>query len=133
VTDVVVDSGPLSMWAEADRRVLAILEATQRSGGIAFVPTVCLVESLTGRQRDAALNRVLKGARLVPLDEAGARRAAERRAVVDGDDVADPVVVATAARLTAVVVTTDPSDIGDLAAAAAPTVAVVDPRSHPGV
>lgn len=116
------------MWAAADRRVLAILDAAQRSGGIAFVPTVCLVESLSGRKRDAAVNRVLKGARIVPLDEIDARRAAERRAVVDGDDASDPVVVATAARLGAVVVTTDPSDISRLAGAAVPKVAVVDPR-----
>lgn len=129
MTDLVVDSGPLSLWADADRRVLAILDAAQRSGGIAFVPTVCLVESLTGRQRDAGLNRVLKGTQVVALDEVDARRAAERRSVVDGDDAADPVVVATAARLGAVVVTTDPTDIAELAAAAPPAVAVVDPRT----
>lgn len=129
MTDLVVDSGPLSMWADADRRVLAILDAAQRSGGVVFVPTVCLVESLTGRQRDAGLNRVLKGTRVVSLDEVDARRAAERRAAVDGDDAADAVVVATAARLGAVVVTTDPTDIGELAVAAASAVAVIDPRS----
>lgn len=129
MTDLVLDSGPLSMWAAADRRMLALLEAAQRAGGIAFVPTVCLVESLTGRREDANMNRILKGARVVPLGEADARKAAGLRAAVGGDDAADPAVVATAARLGAVVVTSDPSDIGALASAASPTVEVLDPRS----
>jgi predicted nucleic acid-binding protein len=129
VTDVVLDSGPLTMWADADRRVLAILEAVQRDGGVAFVPTVCLVESLTGGPKDANLNRRLKGARVVSLDESDARSAASRRAVIEGSDAADPVVVAIAARLRAAVVTTDPRDMAPLADAGPPTVAVVDARA----
>lgn len=129
MTDVVLDSGALSMFASGDPRLLAILEAAQRDGGAAYVPTVCLVESLTGGARDANLNRRLKGTRRIPLDEADARKAAARRAAVDTDDVADPVVVTTAARLGAVVVTTDPEDISALAAhVRTPRVAVVDPR-----
>lgn len=128
MTDVVLDSGPLSMWADADRRVLSILEAAQQVGGIAFVPTVCLVESLTGGPGDANLNRRLKGARVVPLGEADARSAASRRVVVVGSDAADPAVVATAARLRATVVTTDPRDMGPLAEAVPPSVPVIDAR-----
>lgn len=128
MTDVVLDSGALSMFAAGDTRVLAVLEAAQRDGGIAHVPTVCLVESLTGRPRDANLNRCLKGTRTVPLDEPDARSAAARRAVVGGEDAADPAVVAAAARLGTVVVTTDPEDISALATAADPPVAVLDPR-----
>lgn len=128
MTDVVLDSGPLSMWAAADRRMLAILEAVQRAGGVAFVPTVCLVESLTGRPQDAHLHRLLKGVRIVPLDASGARGAAERRATVDSDDVADPVVVATAARLRATIVSTDPDDMRSMASAMQPEVLVLDPR-----
>lgn len=129
MTDVVLDSGPLSMWAEADRRVVAVLEAVQRAGGIAFVPTVCLVESLTGRPVDANLNRRLKGTRMVALGGADARHAAGRRAAVGGDDAADSAVVATAAGLGAVVVTTDPRDIAALASAGTPLVVVLDPRA----
>lgn len=128
MTDVVLDSGALSMFADGDPRLLAALEAAQREGGIAYVPTVCLVESLTGRAQDANLNRRLKGTRTVPLDETYAREAAARRAAVDADDVADPVVVTTAARLRSVVLTTDPEDISALANAGDPRVAVVDPR-----
>lgn len=128
MTAVVLDSGALSMFASGDPRLLAILEAAQRDGGAAYVPTVCLVESLTGSARDANLNRRLKGTRRIPLDEADARKAAARRAAVDTDDVADPIVVTTAARLSAVVVTTDPEDISALAHVGTPPVAVVDPR-----
>jgi hypothetical protein len=127
MTDVLLDSGPLSMWADADRRVLATLEAAQRAGGIAYVPTVCLVESLTGRPEDADLDRRVKGARIVSLGEADARRAAGLRAAVGGEDAA-PAVVAAAARLAAVVVTTDPG-IRALAAVGSPVVEVLDPRS----
>ncbi len=126
MTDLVLDSGALTLFADGDPRVLAVLEAAQRDDGIAYVPTVCLVGSLTGRAQDASLNRRLKGTRMVPLDETGAREAAARRAAVNADDVADPVVVTTAARLDAVVVTTDPDDITALAAVV-PRVAVVDP------
>jgi hypothetical protein len=129
VTDVVLDSGPLTMWAEADRRLLAILEAAQRNGGVAFVPTLCLVESLTGSPVDANLNRRLKGARIVSLDESDARSAASRRAAVGGSDAADPAVVAIAAGLGAAIVTTDPEDIGALVEAGPPAVHVVDPRA----
>ncbi|HEX9888576.1 MAG TPA: hypothetical protein VGA69_03805 [Nitriliruptorales bacterium] len=129
MSDVVLDSGALSMFAAADHRVLAVLEASQRAGGIAHVPTVCLVESLTGRPDDANLNRRLKGTRIVPLDEQDARSAASRRFVVGGDDAADPVVVAVAARLGAVVVSTDPGDILQLAAAIDPGVSVLNPRA----
>lgn len=129
MADVVLDSGAVTMFAGSDPRLLAVLEAAQRDGGIAHVPTVCLVESLTGREQDANLNRRLKGTRTVPLDEADSRAAAARRAAVDADDAADPVVVATAARFGAVVVTTDPEDISALANAGDPRVAVVDPRS----
>ena len=128
MTDVVLDSGALSMFASGDPRLLAVLEAAQRDGGVAYVPTVCLVESLTGSPQDANLNRRLKGTRRVPLDEVDARKAATQRAAVDKDDVADPVVVTTAARLGAVVVTTDPEDLSALAHVGTPPVAVVDPR-----
>lgn len=129
MTDVVLDSGALSMFADSDPRLLAVLEAVQRDGGIAYVPTVCLVESLTGTAQDANLNRRLKGTRTVPLGETDARDAAARRGAVDGDDAADPVVVTTAARRSAVVVTTDPQDISALASVGDPRVPVIDPRN----
>lgn len=127
--DLVLDSGALSMFGEGDVRLLAILEAAQRQGALLLVPTVCLVESLTGTARDARLHQRLRSTRSVVLDEPVARDAARRRAAVDGDDAADPVVVATAAAAGASVVTTDPDDLGRLARAASPQVGVLDPRA----
>ena len=128
MTDVVLDSGALSLFASGDPRLLAILEAAQRDGGVAHVPTVCLVESLTGSARDANLNRCLKGTRRIPLDEVDARKAAALRAALDADDMADPVVITAATRLGAVVVTTDPDDLRALAHVGTTPVGVVDPR-----
>lgn len=127
--DLVLDSGALSMFAEGDVRLLAVLEAAQRQGAVLLVPTVCLVESLTGTARDARLHQRLRATRSVVLDESVARDAARRRAAVGGDDAADPVVAATAAAAGASVVTTDPDDLGRLARAVRPWVGVMDPRA----
>ena len=127
MTGLVLDSNALTRWAAHDLGILAHLEAVQRAGGAAYVPTVCLVESLTGAATDAPVRRLRPGARTVKLDAALAGMAARLRDATDGDDVADPVVVATAAALGAVALSSDP-DITVLAAHAEPPVAVVDPR-----
>lgn len=121
---VVLDPNMLTRAAGADPRVLAYLEAAQRHGGAAFVPTICLVESLTGRPTDAPLHRLLRRLRAVSLDVDLARVAASLRARVRGDDPADAVVVATAAMLGATVLSGDP-DLVRLAGAAQPPVTVV--------
>lgn len=127
MTDLLLDSNALSRWAEKDGGVLALLEAVRRAGGVVYVPTVCLVESLTGKPRDAALNERLKGAVIVGLDERTARLAARLRAELGGDDAVDPVVVATGHRMRATVISVD-SDIEPLAGLLTPAVPVVDPR-----
>lgn len=108
--------------------MLALLEAVRRAGGIVYVPTVCLVESLTGKPSDAVLNQRLKGTIIVPLNEHTARLAARLRAELGGDDAVDPVVVATAQVMRATVVSADTDDIGPLASRLTPAVPVVDPR-----
>jgi len=128
VSDLVLDSGALSMFAADDVRLLAVLDVAQQQGAVLLVPTVCLVESLTGTARDARLHQRLRATRSLVLDESIARDAARRRAAVDGDDAADPVVVATAARAGASVLTTDPDDLRSLAHAAGMQVDVLDPR-----
>lgn len=122
--NLVLDSNALSRLARRDPGVLAKLEAAQRAGGAVYVPTVCLVESLTATAADAALNQRLKRARKVDLAEPLARDAAKLRAAIAGNDAADPVVVATAATLAATVVSTDP-DIAQLASHCTPPVRVV--------
>ena len=92
------------------------------------MPTVCLVESLTGGPVDATLNHRLKGAVKPTLTVSMARAAAELRAVIDSDDIVDPVVVATAAEHNAPIVSSDP-DLATLANHVDPPVRVVDPAS----
>ena len=128
MTSLVLDSNALTAWTRDTPRLVAILEAVRQAHGIVFVPTVCLVESLTGTPADTSLNQRLKGTRPVALDSDLARDAATLRAAVDHDDVADPVVVATAARLRATVVSSD-ADLRQLATYAAPAVPVIDPSS----
>lgn len=124
MTDLVLDSNALTRWTDNASEVLALLEVAERVGGVAYVPTVCLVESLTGTAADAPLNQRLKGTRAVQLTEPLARAAAVLRAAVAGDDAADPVVVATAVDARATVVSDDP-DIARLAGHTTPPVEVV--------
>lgn len=60
---MVLDSGALTAWARprppAD--LLDLLEVAAHSGGAVVVPTVTVVESTTGRQReDARINQLLR-------------------------------------------------------------------------
>src|SRR5437867_1812223 len=72
---VVLDSEALSALAApkergvAARRAQAVLEAVERRGGIARVPAPVLAEVSRGRRR-AGIDRVLRGARVVPTDRA---------------------------------------------------------------
>lgn len=126
---VILDSGALTLLADRDPRVEALLRRLLGDDGAVWVPTVCLVESLTGSSRDARLNRRLKHVLAHPLDERLAREAAVRRAAVAGDDAADPVVAANAAALGATILTTDPDDLRALAAVVGPHPPVIDPRT----
>ena len=127
MTDLLLDSNALSSWAEKDQSVLALLEAVRRVEGVVYVPTVCLVESLTGHHTDAALHQRLKGAVIVHLDEKTARLAARLRAELNGDDAADPVVVATAHIVRATIISVD-DDIKQLASCLTPAVTVINPQ-----
>lgn len=120
MSTVVLDSGALSAWAERDRRVLAALEAVRRAEGHVVVPTVVIADSTTGRSdRDATVNRRVKGCVLDPCDERRARRAAALRfatAAADRVSVVDAVVAATGEGRAARVLTSDPDDLRRLAA-----------------
>ncbi|MFP4310727.1 MAG: type II toxin-antitoxin system VapC family toxin [Nitriliruptoraceae bacterium] len=121
-----LDSNALTRWLDRHPAMLALLEASQQSGGAAYVPTVCLVESLRGTPADAVLHQRLGGCQPVPLTELLARSAARLRDAVDGHDVVDPVVAATASHLDAVIVSGD-RDLLLLAHRCDPPIEVVDP------
>jgi predicted nucleic acid-binding protein len=134
VIAAVLDSGALSALAEAERRMVALAEATQRVGGVLLVPAVVLAEATTGvGTRDAKVNRVLKKTVIDSCDEKVARRAAALRhgARVGRGKAIDAIVIATAeASPRRTVITGDPKDLRTLAAHA-DNVRVLDYRDVP--
>ncbi len=117
---LVLDSGGLSRLARRDQATAALLMVLRRRGlWPPVVPTVVLVESLTGQQRDANVNRFLKLCDLqAEVPERLARRAATLRAKAGRGSAVDALVVATA-EPAGHILTSDPKDLGALAADAA--------------
>ena len=118
---LVLDSGGVSALA-GQRAILRGL----RTRGLwpPQVPAVVLTESLTGdHRRDFHTNQLLRMCQVHDVDETLAREAASLRGATGragSISAVDAVVVAFAARQIApVVLTTDPDDLGALAAHAA--------------
>ncbi|MGH8895804.1 MAG: hypothetical protein ACRDZ4_01980 [Egibacteraceae bacterium] len=114
--DAVLDSGGLTAWASPrpPAQLLELLEVVAASGGVVVVPTVTVVESTTGRQReDASVNHRLRRAFPDPCTLERARQAARLRFRCDRDVSAVDAVVAatTAGRDHAAVVTSDVDDL----------------------
>jgi hypothetical protein len=96
---LVLDSGGISFLATRNQDTAATIQVFVNDGlWPAVVPSVALVESLTGRQQDdAVVNRLLKTCDVVEeLPEALARRAAELRHLARRGSAVDAIVVATA-------------------------------------
>lgn len=130
MTTVVLDSGALTAWARhtPPMTLLAELEAAQRAGGGVVVPTIVVVESTTGEgPRDAAVNRRVKFASTKALSLDLARVAARLRTSTQRAVSAADAVVAATASLShgAVVVTSDPDDLGALCSAVKHPIRVV--------
>jgi hypothetical protein len=114
---LVLDSGGVSRLSERSRRAAALLTVLRQEGlWPPVVPSIVLVESLTGRSdRDANPHRFLKTCDvLTNLGERLARRAAALRHQARRGSAVDAVAVATAEPGGAVLT----GDIGDLAALA---------------
>ena len=121
---LVLDSGGLSRLAKRDRATAALLINLRRRGlWPPVVPTVVLVESLTGvQQRDANVNRFLHACDIRPaVSERIARRAADLRTKARRGSAVDAIVVAIA-ESGSTVLTSDSEDLTALAANAADVV-----------
>jgi predicted nucleic acid-binding protein len=117
VTTLVLDSGGVSALATQRAR---LLELRRRQAWPAKVPSVVLVESLTGdHRRDTAPNRLLKMCQISDVTGLIAREAARLRGATGragSISATDAVVVAFASTCDApVILTSDPKDIGALA------------------
>lgn len=120
---LILDSGGVSFLAKRNQDAVATIRALVRDGAWPpLVPSVVLVESTTGRQRnDAAVNRLLKTCDVrEDLPVSLARRAGELRHLARLGSAVDAVVVASA-EPGGVVLT---GDVDDLAALASHTNAV---------
>ena len=114
---LVLDSGGLSYLAKRNRDLAATIRVFVRDGlWPPTVPSVVLVESITGRQRnDANVNRLLKTCDIVEgLPDALARRAGELRFQARRGSAVDSILVATA-EPGGVILTGDDADLTALA------------------
>ena len=115
---LVLDSGGVSRLAQRSTRALALIAAFRQQGlWPPLVPSVVLVESLTGRgTRDANVNRLVKTCDVAEsVPQPMARRAAELRHRARRGSAVDAVTVA-AAEPGGTVLTSDPKDLEALAA-----------------
>jgi hypothetical protein len=114
---LVLDSGAVTRLAARTPQNAATIAALRRDGlWPPLVPSVVLVESLTGRSGpDANTNRLVKTCEVVAeLPEQSARRAAHLRFRAKRGSAVDAVVVATA-EPGGFVLTGDPVDLEALA------------------
>jgi predicted nucleic acid-binding protein len=124
--NLVLDSGGVSALAGQRARMRTFLERGQWPP---LVPAAVLVESLTGDpRRDFHVNRLLSMCSIRDVDETLARRAAVLRTETGRAGAiagADALVVALAEHVGgAIVLTSDPTDIADLASLAIHDIAV---------
>lgn len=99
MSSLVLDSGGLSRLARRNADALAVIRMFRHEGlWPPVVPSMVLVESLTGRQRtDANVNRLLKTCDVVErVPERLARRAASLRAKARRGSAVDALVIALA-------------------------------------
>jgi hypothetical protein len=123
---LVLDSGAVSTLATSRAR---LAELRRRGLWPAEVPSVVLVESLTGdHRRDFHTNRLLRACRVRAVGEPVAREAARLRTATgraDDISVTDAVLVAYATeRPGPIVMTGDPEDLRSLAAHASVPVTI---------
>jgi hypothetical protein len=118
LSTLVLDSGGVSRLARRNQEALAEIRAFRREGlWPPVVPSIVLVECLTGKQRaDANVNRFLKTCEILDrLPEGLARRGATLRTQAQRGSAVDALVVAAAEPGGAVL----GGDLGDLRALAA--------------
>jgi predicted nucleic acid-binding protein len=124
VTDLLVlDADGVSKAAVNDRAVQAWLQRARELDADLVVSAVTLAELVRGRPRDAAINRVVKAAEVMSVDEQLARAAGRLLGNAGSDATIDAVIGATAIAAQArhdavrcVVLTSDPADLATLLA-----------------
>lgn len=92
----------------------ALHDVALSAGLVPIVPVVVLAQAWRGGPQ-AELSRLLRGCLVEPDDELTGRAAGQVCATAQTSDVVDAIVIVTAVRRDAVVVTSDPDDLTRLA------------------
>ena len=121
---VVYDAAVLVAADRNERRTWAEHKVRLELGVVPLVPAPVVVQ-VSRSARQAQLRRFLTGCVVVPLGEAEAHEAGRLLGLTKTADVVDAVVVTTALRQNAVILTSDPDDIERLVRASGRDVAVV--------
>jgi predicted nucleic acid-binding protein len=124
VNTVVYDAAVLVAADRNDRRTWAEHKARLELGVVPFVPAP-VVAQVSRSPQQAQLRRFLTGCLIVPLGESEAHEAGRLLGKSRTADVIDAVVVTTALRQKAIILTSDPDDIMRLIRASGREVAVV--------
>ena len=123
---VVYDAGALLAAERGDDRLRALHRRFLLQGISPCVPTPVLAQAWRDGSRQVGLTRVLKGCAVLPTDEDVAKQAGVLLGRSRTADAVDAIVVATAMKLTATVVTSGPKDLRVLSDAAAFHLGVVE-------
>ena len=121
---VVYDAAVLVAADRNERRAWAEHKARLEFGVIPLVPAP-VVAQVSRSPRQAQLRRFLTGCAVVPLGEREAHEAGRLLGLTRTADVVDAVVVTTALRQRATILTSDPHDIERLVGASGREIAVV--------
>ncbi|MGB9278875.1 MAG: PIN domain-containing protein [Pseudonocardiaceae bacterium] len=113
--NIIYDAGALIAAERGRRRFLAMHREILVAEIDPIVPDVVLAQVWRGSPDQALLSRALAGCDVAPTGERTARAAGVACARAKTSDIVDAVVVVTAVRLGAPVVTDDPADLRQLA------------------
>lgn len=114
---VTYDAGALVAADRGERRMWARHRALLQLREIPTVPAPVVAQAWRGGSRQARLSRFLLGCNVERLDNNRARRVGELLGKATASDVVDGTVVEGALRRNDLVVSSDPRDLGSLAAA----------------
>ena len=124
MSTVVYDAGVLVAADRNERRAWAEHKVRLELGLLLLVPAP-VVAQVSRSPQQAQLRRFLTGCAVVPLGESEAHQAGRLLGMTRTADVVDAVVVTTALRQKAMILTSDPDDIGRLARASGREVSIV--------
>ena len=124
MSTVVYDAAVLVSADKNERRAWAEHKARLELGIVPFVPAP-VVAQVSRSSQQAQLRRFLAGCAVVPLGESEAHEAGRLLGKTRTADIVDAVVVTTAIRQKAMILTSDPDDIRRLVEASGREITVI--------